>query len=137
MLARIWGTLSYYVVFLLTKIVRGMVGSKSGPNSVDHALYFVYVPNDSSKVLTGYIWWCHKRAEPSVTFQEVVITCTSREVNGARRPRTSGRPCVFEAKQTTPPPPKHLRIQVKPPNLQKHGDRDHLETVYDETRPTC
>ena len=62
----------------------------------------------------------------------------SREVNEARRPHICSRPCAFEEKK------KEKRKNTKksrptlntPRNQQQLGDRDHLETARDETRPT-
>ena len=60
---------------------------------------------------------------------------TSREVNEARKPHTFSRPYAFEekkAKKNT----KSRRTQNTPRNPQQPGDRDHLETACNETRPT-
>ena len=63
-----------------------------------------------------------------------VNLCTIREVNEARRPHTCSRPCSFEEK--TGKFTKSRRTQNTPRNSQEPGDRDHLETACDETRPT-
>ena len=63
---------------------------------------------------------------------------TSREVNEARRPHTCSRPCAFEEEKkierkkntNNSAPPKTPRYPQQP------GNRDHLKTARDETRPT-
>ena len=52
----------------------------------------------------------------------------SGEVNEARRPHTYSRPCAFEEKKRTLPPPKSRRTQNTPRNPQQPSERDHLET---------
>ena len=68
----------------------------------------------------------------------VCITC--REVNKTRRPPTCSRPWKFEKKKN--PGEKNTKKSAHPKhncttrNPHQSGDRDHLETACDETRPT-
>ena len=60
-----------------------------------------------------------------------------REVNEAKRRHTSSWPCAFEEKKSRKK--KHEKIhptQNAPQKPQQPGDRDHLETAREKTRPT-
>ena len=86
---------------------------------------------------------------------QIMAPCTQpgtiREVNEARCPHTCSRPCAYEEKKNKKKKTKKKneekknekktriisrRTQNTPRNPQQPGDRDHLETVCDETRPT-
>ena len=73
----------------------------------------------------------------NVTQTDRQTSFTSREVNEARRPHICSRLCAFEEKKNRKKTHgKSDRTQNTPRN-PRPGDRDHLETVYDETGPTA
>ena len=67
-----------------------------------------------------------------------IVILTSREVNEARFPHilAAGRVRSKKKKLKKQNPKKSRRTQNTPRNLQQPGDRDQLEMVRDETRPT-
>ena len=67
--------------------------------------------------------------ETSSLRDDVWLLITSREVNMTKWPHTCSRPCAFEEKKC-----RKKKTRKKTPH-PKH-DRDHLETVCNETRPT-
>ena len=69
---------------------------------------------------------CGNRPRTALAFS------TSTEVDKARRPHTCSRPCAFEGKKNT----KKSAATNTSRNPQQPGERDHLETACDETRPT-
>ena len=91
-----------------------------------HALHGFSMCGARKKV---YVPVCNPRAASPLS-----PYTTSREVNEARRPHTCSRPCAFE-KKNEPLPAWSRRTQNTPRNPQQAGDRDHLETACDETRP--
>ena len=71
------------------------------------------------------------------TYVRTANPTTSRQVNEARWPHTCSRPCAFEEKKIEKKKHEEIRLTHHTPrNPQQPGDRDHLETTRDETRPT-
>ena len=83
--------------------------------------------------------FCLQAKKSSVASLPRPCPITSREVNEARRPHTCSRPCAFEQKKNEKKRKKDEKIrptQKTSRSPQQPGDRDHLETARDETRPT-
>ena len=59
-----------------------------------------------------------------------------KAVNEARRSHTCSRPCTFKEKKSLIDNEKIRPTENTPRKPQQPGDRDHLETACDETRPT-
>ena len=80
------------------------------------------------------IVYCNALCDKQCLGVECCSLITSREVNEERRPHACNRPCALEAKKRQKST-KSRRTNT-PRNPQQPGDRDHLETACDETRPT-
>ena len=108
--------------------------SPYSPASIDPGFVEIGLVHLSQSVKTTNV--THTHTQTNEIMAPRTHPGTSREVNEERGPHTCRRPGAFEQKKNETKNTKFRRTRNTARNPQQPGDRDHLETVRDETRPT-